>query len=371
MSEPPITSSPSAYNQNTPSEGVSQSRHQKYITGAIVDQLDETLNIPDPLPSPLPMTVWLRGDESYCGDFSLNAEAVMAHLGIKRTRLTQISGRELRVGRIKKGRYVVPVYRPDDVAEYLSWSRATATHLKSTQVVQDATSDLRDAATQIFTKMESTLNELSEGLAHDILTRVAGPLSKMLVYELKPFTDKTQEKYSKEVQYFYHQLVSQSLGASEDLKHLILKVLEQLREQSITSQMMQKSNLECTREFLERWLHQVSNLLDHHKDALLQALTERDLKTHQLLLKSHHQIERVETRLSSIDKNLGEILEEVLTQKSVLENSRVPSSFRRSPSDADRRRIKNTAISDHLNRTQQIIRSHRFRSSKRFLPGKN
>lgn len=86
----------------------------------------------------LPQVVWLRGDEPFCGDFSLDAEAVMARLGIKRTRLTQISGRELRVGRIRRGRYVAPVYREEDVEAYTAWTRPTATHLKSSQVLEDA-----------------------------------------------------------------------------------------------------------------------------------------------------------------------------------------------------------------------------------------
>jgi hypothetical protein len=90
----------------------------------------------------LPLIVWLRGDESWCEQFSLDAEAVMARLGIRRSRLTQISGKELRVGRIRRGRHVVPVYRPQDVESYLGWARAPATHMKSATALQEATTAL-------------------------------------------------------------------------------------------------------------------------------------------------------------------------------------------------------------------------------------
>src|SRR5262245_8088354 len=91
----------------------------------------------------LPMIVWLRGDEPYCGDFVLEADAVMTQLGIRRSRLTQISGRELRVGRIRRGRYVMPVYRQTDVDSYRGWTRATASHLKSSTLLQDAADSLK------------------------------------------------------------------------------------------------------------------------------------------------------------------------------------------------------------------------------------
>jgi hypothetical protein len=56
-----------------------------------------------------PMIVWLRGDEPWFSQFDMDAEAVMSALGIKRSRLTQISGKELRVGRVRMDRYIRPV----------------------------------------------------------------------------------------------------------------------------------------------------------------------------------------------------------------------------------------------------------------------
>jgi hypothetical protein len=92
-----------------------------------------------------PLLVWLRGDEPYCGDFTLDADDVMERLGIKRSRLTQISGRELRVGRMRMGRYIRPVYRSEDVEAYKQWTRATASHVKAASVLQGAAKDLSES----------------------------------------------------------------------------------------------------------------------------------------------------------------------------------------------------------------------------------
>jgi len=106
----------------------------------------------------LPMIVWLRGDEPWVEEFNLDAEQAMSLLGIKRSRLTQISGRELRVGRIRMDRYIRPVYRQQDIVEYLSWTRATATHMKSSNMIQEAASNLQSQS-QAFADKMSTLIE--------------------------------------------------------------------------------------------------------------------------------------------------------------------------------------------------------------------
>lgn len=91
----------------------------------------------------LPMVVWLRGDEEHCAEFTLDADDVMTALGIKRSRLTQIAGKDLRVGRMRRGRYVSPVFRPVDVEQYASWTRATASHVKSSTLLNDAAAELQ------------------------------------------------------------------------------------------------------------------------------------------------------------------------------------------------------------------------------------
>ena len=90
----------------------------------------------------LPMVVYLQGDEEFIIDFEVDADRAMDFLGIKRSRLTQISGRELRVGRIRKDRYIRPMYRVKDLEDYKSWTRATATSQSSSKVMEKAVSSL-------------------------------------------------------------------------------------------------------------------------------------------------------------------------------------------------------------------------------------
>ena len=112
----------------------------------------------------LPMMVWLRGDEEICADFSLEAEEVMLRLGIRRSRLTQISGKELRVGRMRKGRYVSPVFRPADVEAYLNWTRASASHQKSSGLLHDAAEELMQQSARLGERLEAVPQELAEAV---------------------------------------------------------------------------------------------------------------------------------------------------------------------------------------------------------------
>lgn len=114
----------------------------------------------------LPLSVWLKGDEPYFSEFSLDAEEVMEQLGIKRSRLRQISGNELRVGRKRVERYIRPFYRPDDVEKYLNWTRATASHQKSSQMLNSAAEKL---SAQSQSVMEQ-LNKTQEILSNQLLT---------------------------------------------------------------------------------------------------------------------------------------------------------------------------------------------------------
>ncbi len=118
----------------------------------------------------LPMLVWLRGDEPYFEQFSLDADQAMAELSIKRSRLTQISGKELRVGRVRMGRYVKPVFRQEDLEEYKSWTRPTASHKKASSVIDEAAQDLIAKASKLEEQLQaSTLvdklaNKIDRGL---------------------------------------------------------------------------------------------------------------------------------------------------------------------------------------------------------------
>ncbi len=127
--------------ENTPLEQIHESH--THLTGAQLAEepiFEQTLITQDELP----MVIWLRGDEPYVQDFCIDAEGAMAELGIKRSRLTQISGKELRVGRIRVDRYTRPMYRKVDIETYKQWSRATATHLRSSSVIKEAATKLEE-----------------------------------------------------------------------------------------------------------------------------------------------------------------------------------------------------------------------------------
>ena len=106
--------------------------------------------------SALPMCVWLRGDGD-ADEFVMTAEEVMAELNIKRSRLTQISGRELRVGRKRVDRYIKPFYRQADVLAYRTWTRASATQQKNAELVDRAASDIENRNKRLLEKLQAQL----------------------------------------------------------------------------------------------------------------------------------------------------------------------------------------------------------------------
>ncbi|MFK7824572.1 MAG: hypothetical protein AB8G05_10465 [Oligoflexales bacterium] len=112
----------------------------------------------------LPLSLWLKGDEPYFKEFSLDAEEVMQQLGIKRSRLRQISGNELRVGRKRVERYIRPFYRPNDVENYLSWTRATASHQKSSQMLNTAAEKLSEQSKSLLDHLSCTEQNLTKML---------------------------------------------------------------------------------------------------------------------------------------------------------------------------------------------------------------
>jgi hypothetical protein len=116
----------------------------------------------------LPMIVWLRGDEPWAGEFTLSADEVMKDLDIKRSRLTQISGHELRVGRMRVDRYVRPVYRPEDVEAYKAWTRSTATHQRASNIIQEAAETLEKQSAEISKELQSTLRASSEEITSQL-----------------------------------------------------------------------------------------------------------------------------------------------------------------------------------------------------------
>ena len=123
-------------------------------------------------PEDLPMVCWLTGCEPWAESFSLSADDAMKALGIKRSRLTQLSGKELRVGRIRSDRYIRPVYRPQDIETYLSWSRPTATHKNSSKVLGEAVSGLE----RLSNELQSRIEGIASGLSEDLVAQISDAL---------------------------------------------------------------------------------------------------------------------------------------------------------------------------------------------------
>ncbi len=109
----------------------------------------------------LPMILTLRGDENIIEEFTFDTDQAMAYLGIKRSRLNQISGRELRVARVRRDRYIRPVYRECDLKDYLDWTRATATHLSSSKAIEQAVENLDDRFNDVLQVLNDKLQQLS------------------------------------------------------------------------------------------------------------------------------------------------------------------------------------------------------------------
>ena len=136
------------------------------VEGASTDSLEE-----------LPMVVILRGDEPYAESFCRDADYVMKKLQIKRSRLTQISGKDLRVGRIRVDRYVRPMYRDEDVEKYQSWTRSPATHKNSSQMIDLAVERLEQKSEEFALGLKDVLTDIESGVAKEIKDHIKAMVS--------------------------------------------------------------------------------------------------------------------------------------------------------------------------------------------------
>ena len=127
-----------------------------------------------------PMIVWLRGDEPWFSQFDMDADTTMAALGIKRSRLTQISGRDLRVGRVRMDRYIRPVYRSFDVEQYLNQTRATASHQKSSDVIKQAMEQLSEQSNRMLATIDTIGSNFSAQINGVICELVTDSVNKAL-----------------------------------------------------------------------------------------------------------------------------------------------------------------------------------------------
>lgn len=136
------------------------------------------------------MIVWLEGHEPYVAEFCLGADQAMERLGIKRSRLNQISGKELRVGRIKSGRYIKPMYREQDIAAYLEWTRPTASHQASKRALESVTANIDE-------RLSSLAERIGEQLSRS--TRQYGHLHKTVAVDIAEWLEPVLAGFHREL----------------------------------------------------------------------------------------------------------------------------------------------------------------------------
>jgi hypothetical protein len=163
---------PGIFELPTP-ESMESAQQTQRVGGAAQTTWDES----DESQQAIPMIVWLRGDEPWFNQFDMDAESVMAALGIKRSRLTQISGKDLRVGRVRMDRYIRPVYRSLDVEQYLKWTRATASHQKSSDAIKIAVDQLQEQSTCIQSTLESISSTFTDSIRNEMASFIDGTVA--------------------------------------------------------------------------------------------------------------------------------------------------------------------------------------------------
>lgn len=189
--------------------------------------------------SDLPMITWIRGDEPYAEEFHLSAEKVMDMLGIKRSRLTQISGKELRVGRRRVERYIRPFFRKKDVDAYLRWTRTPASHIKSTNIVKTATDKVAEEQRKLNESIRANLDRFYQDYIQQIKNDREGSFSSnaKIIQLLKSLREGTQSQLGLLIRQLYEQKVEmarhiESLKASGSNQETRLKVMEKLTTDS-------------------------------------------------------------------------------------------------------------------------------------------
>jgi hypothetical protein len=189
----------------------------------------------------MPMVVWIRGDEEYAGAFVLDADQVMEMLSIKRSRLTQISGRELRVGKKRIDRYIKPVYRQRDVKDYLEWTRPTASHKRSSRLIDDALDSLKSLETKILNEVKVSLEDGQ---------KVSSKEQKITRQELRSEIGQVREEVLSRWQQLRAALGNERLEIDAQRKHLLrwltnLDKWHQLEKEKMLGLQQKLTDLEC------------------------------------------------------------------------------------------------------------------------------
>jgi hypothetical protein len=225
----------------------------------------------------LPLTLWVRGDEDFATDFFLEADDVMQILGIKRSRLTQISGRELRVARRKMGRYVKPFYREADVLQYKSWTRATAAHAKSKNLVDQAIGELK----QVAQSVQEGFADQRTAADSDLLMGQVMALSKqlqLLMRRSKGQDQLTQVQVSqvKGMLAGLYPKQQQSVEQMEDLKSVFKQLSRQIELTSASAAIQQQNihELQLKVSELSLQLQETSSFVESRVAAMTEAIAK-------------------------------------------------------------------------------------------------
>jgi hypothetical protein len=210
----------------------------------------------------LPLIVWLRGDEPWFSQFDLDAEAVMKTLGIKRSRLTQISGKELRVGRVRMDRYIRPIYRSLDVEHYLSWTRATASHQKSSDAIKTAVELLQQQSEQIQYSLRELSSSLGNSIKKDLSEILTAGVSAGLestnqgFFELEKQTSALNLKLSADLA-----SLSENLQNSTDQTNLIISKLSVEHSAALEALNLQLNQISEKTALMEERLYAWDNMI--------------------------------------------------------------------------------------------------------------
>lgn len=299
----------------------------------------------------LPMVVHLLGNEDYVEEFNHDAQMAMEFLGIKRSRLTQISGRELRVGRIRQDRYIRPVFRKRDLEDYRNWTRSTASHQSSSYAIEQAVQKLED---QCESLEQTTLPEIKSTLSKfsvDILASFR-LFSDSLIRNIGRHFMQTLERMHQ-----YHEI---GQGTRIQIKGLLGKLLEKQKvisdhisqsEQLSAELLTDLSGVRASFTQLTETHNKVSAKLEDHfrgsSDELsLVALAIKELSQevkHNKAgeLDSYHEISQ---RLSQLEKNLEKLSEQQKRHEEYLERSRQDIMLRQVKRKIMRRQVRGRRI---------------------------
>ena len=233
----------------------------------------------------LPMVVHLKGYEDYFSEFSWDAKKVMEILGIKRSRLNQISGEELRVGKARIDRYLRPIYRPEDVKKYLEWTKPTASHKRSTSIIDEARE-----------KLDKTSDNLKESL-------IGG--QERLKEEFESIVGKGSRRVTQNTEAIHSSYFQKTLAVLENSSKLSLyemKENKKYREKTL-------SLLDGVGKLEETFLKTTENLIKQQESLLEETK------------KLHEKLKTLEDNKSSLEKRF----EEVSSKLKALQKKKDPS----------------------------------------------